>query len=117
MYNPKTQTLNLSRVVILRVLAADRLLNLGNAGVEAKALLVGVTRVLNTGSNPDAPGSVHTVIAGDERSVVLAEDEVAGVVNLPALCLGVARVGLSLGILKNTLAWNLLVNCQNIVVR
>ena len=92
MYNRKAK-LNLSRV--LRVLAADGLLNLGNASVEAEALRVGVTRVLNTGSNPDAPGSVDTVVAGDERSVVLAEDEVAGVVNLPALCLGVARVGVS----------------------
>jgi len=68
--------------------------------------------VLNTGSNPDAPRTVLTGLAGDERSVVLAEDEVAGVVDLPALCLGVARVGLSGSVLKNTLACNLLVNCQ-----
>ena len=109
MYSFQTHTLNLSRVVILGVLAADRLLNLSNASIEAKALSVGVTRLLNTAGNPDAPSSVHTVIAGDKGSVVLAEDEVAGVVDLPALGLGVARVRVSGSVLKNTLAWNLLV--------
>lgn len=90
-------------VAVLRVDAASGILNLCDASVETKALLVGVTGVLSTSSNPDAPRIVEAVVAGSEVGFVLTKDEVARLVDLPALGLGVARIRLSAGVLKNTL--------------
>ncbi|KAI6753647.1 hypothetical protein HG531_005816 [Fusarium graminearum] len=92
------------------------LLGLSDAGAEAVALLLAVTGVVGTGGDPDAPGvSGLETRAGHEASVVAAKDEVAVLVDLPALSLGVARVVLLASVLENTLAW-LLVSRDPLVI-
>jgi hypothetical protein len=90
---------------VFGVNAANSVLNLSNAGVEAKTLLLAVSRARVTGSNPDVPRAIRAVGAGSETASI-GKVKVASLVNLPTLCLeclGKLVVGDG-GILKNTLS-------------
>jgi hypothetical protein len=93
-------------VAVLGVDTADRLLNLNDAGVETKALLLVPAGVRGTSGNPDGPGvAVLGTGAGHERSVVVAEDKVSRLVNMPSLSLRVATVRSGVSVLENTLSY------------
>lgn len=83
---------------------AGTLLEHISASREAKALLLAETGAVEASVNPDVPRLVGTVGAGDETCVVLAEDEVARLVDLPALRLAVLRDVAIAAVLENTLA-------------
>jgi len=109
-------SLGLTRV--LGVKAAGRVFNLSNAGVESKTLLVAVSRAGVTSGNPNGPRTIRAVGAGSETASIV-KVKVARLIDLPALCL--ERLGKWVlgdgGILKNTLAYMMLITIQLISVR
>ncbi|KAI6776006.1 hypothetical protein HG530_002764 [Fusarium avenaceum] len=72
-----------------RTHTAGTLLELINTSRKAKALLLTVTGTVAASVDPDVPRIAGTVGAGDETCVIRTEDEVAGLVDLPALGLAV----------------------------
>lgn len=94
------------------------MLNLRNASVESKTLLLAISRARVTGSHPDGPRTIRAVGACSEAASI-GKVKVTRLVDLPAL--GLERLGeRGLGdgrILKNTLAYIILTTIQLMSVR